>query len=88
MFVGCETQQEIDQICGAADRRRRHAEPLRLAEGQVRAVLADRAELAGADAGARPIPPGRPRTLNAMLGMEKLDSESAACGVLTESLAR
>ncbi len=45
-FVGCDTQQEIDELWGKLTRRRRLAEPLRLAQGQVRLVMADRPQFA------------------------------------------
>ncbi len=46
LFVGCETQQEMDEVLVEAHGGRRRSRPLRLAEGQVRLVLADRSDRA------------------------------------------
>ena len=40
----CEDQAEVDTLWERAHRRRRRAWPVRLAEGPIRAILADRAE--------------------------------------------
>jgi len=47
LFVDCETQEEVDELWEKLSARRRE-KPLRLAEGQVRSVVADHSQSADA----------------------------------------
>ena len=80
--IDCEDQDEIDYYWENAVRRRRRR-AVRLAEGQVRPVLAGRPDRDGG-AVRRPGPARAPRAMEAMLEMKKLDIaalRSAADGV-------
>ena len=55
--INCEDQAEVDRYWNAPHRRRRRAEPVRLAEGQVRPLLADRARATHPSSSAVPTAP-------------------------------
>ena len=80
-FVGCDTRRKIDDLWDQAARRGRPARPVRLAEGPLRTVVADRAEAPRVDARRpRPGPRGQ-RVMQAMLQMVKLDLPAPAAGL-------
>ena len=71
-FVGCETQEEIDELWAKLTADGGSPEPLRLAQGQVRPVVANRADALGRMLGDKDGGKAA-RAMNAMLQMEKLD---------------
>ena len=70
--VYCEDQEEIDYYWDKLSRAATPGAAVRLAQGQVRAVLAGRPDAAGRAAG-DPRPGKAQRAMEAMLGMKKID---------------
>ena len=70
-LINCADQDEVDYYWDEAHRGRR-GEPVRLAEGPLRPVVAGRAGRDGR-APERPRPGRAQRAMQAMLGMKKLD---------------
>ena len=73
--VNCETQAEVDRFWDQTDRRRRSAGTLRLAEGQVRSLLADRPTILPKLLSDKD-PAKSGRAMAAMMKMSKLDGEA------------
>ena len=77
--VFCESQDEIDYYWDKLAGRRSEGAAVRLAEGQVRALLAGRAE--GMEEMLKdPESPGAQRAMEAMLSMKKIDIAALAAG--------
>ena len=72
LLINCADQDEVDYYWDEAHRRRR-GEPVRLAQGQLRPVVAGRARRAWASSSATPTRRAAQRAMRAMLGMKKLD---------------
>ena len=71
-MVECETQEEVDEVLEPALRGRRGG-PVRLAQGPLRPLVADRPDRAPAAPRASPTREAAQRVMAAMMKMRKLD---------------